>query len=63
MTEQAHPEWEASYTRDRPAPWDIGRPQPHHPPQHLLNLRPAGEHSSSPGLPGEWGNPRLRDRT
>jgi SAM-dependent methyltransferase len=28
MTEQAHPEWEASYTRDTPAPWDIGRPQP-----------------------------------
>ena len=25
MTEQAHPEWEASYTRDTPAPWDIGR--------------------------------------
>jgi cyclopropane fatty-acyl-phospholipid synthase-like methyltransferase len=28
MTEQAHPEWDASYTADRPAPWDIGRPQP-----------------------------------
>jgi SAM-dependent methyltransferase len=28
MTEQAHPEWEASYTRDTPAAWDIGRPQP-----------------------------------
>jgi SAM-dependent methyltransferase len=28
MTEQAHPEWDASYTADGPAPWDIGRPQP-----------------------------------
>src|SRR5580698_5448282 len=28
MTEQAHPPWDASYTADRPAPWDIGRPQP-----------------------------------
>jgi cyclopropane fatty-acyl-phospholipid synthase-like methyltransferase len=28
MTEQAHPAWDASYTGDRPAPWDIGRPQP-----------------------------------
>ena len=28
MTEQAHPEWEAIYTRDTPAAWDIGRPQP-----------------------------------
>ena len=28
MTEQAHPRWDASYTADRPAPWDIGRPQP-----------------------------------
>jgi SAM-dependent methyltransferase len=28
MTEQAHPEWDASYTADAPAPWDIGRPQP-----------------------------------
>ena len=28
MTEQAHPEWDASYTGDTPAPWDIGRPQP-----------------------------------
>ncbi|MGH3252526.1 MAG: class I SAM-dependent methyltransferase [Trebonia sp.] len=28
MTEQAHPEWEASYQADAPAPWDIGRPQP-----------------------------------
>ena len=28
MTEQAHPEWDASYTADVPAPWDIGRPQP-----------------------------------
>jgi hypothetical protein len=28
MTEQAHPEWDASYTADTPAPWDIGRPQP-----------------------------------
>jgi SAM-dependent methyltransferase len=28
MTEPAHPEWEASYTNDSPAPWDIGRPQP-----------------------------------
>jgi len=28
MTEEAHPPWEASYTADRPAPWDIGRPQP-----------------------------------
>ena len=28
MTEQAQPEWEASYTRDTPAAWDIGRPQP-----------------------------------
>src|SRR5450755_3165237 len=27
MTEQAHPEWDASYTADAPAPWDIGRPQ------------------------------------
>ncbi len=26
MTEQAHPEWDASYTGDTPAPWDIGRP-------------------------------------
>jgi SAM-dependent methyltransferase len=28
MTEQAHPEWDASYTAGPPAPWDIGRPQP-----------------------------------
>jgi cyclopropane fatty-acyl-phospholipid synthase-like methyltransferase len=28
MTEQAHPGWDASYTSDAPAPWDIGRPQP-----------------------------------
>jgi SAM-dependent methyltransferase len=28
MTEQAHPEWDASYTGGTPAPWDIGRPQP-----------------------------------
>ena len=28
MTEQAHPEWDASYTADISAPWDIGRPQP-----------------------------------
>src|SRR5712691_3864544 len=28
MTEQARPEWNASYTADTPAPWDIGRPQP-----------------------------------
>jgi SAM-dependent methyltransferase len=28
MTQQAHPEWDASYTADAPAPWDIGRPQP-----------------------------------
>jgi cyclopropane fatty-acyl-phospholipid synthase-like methyltransferase len=28
MTEQAHQEWDASYTADAPAPWDIGRPQP-----------------------------------
>ena len=28
MTEQAHPEWDASYTAGAPAPWDIGRPQP-----------------------------------
>jgi cyclopropane fatty-acyl-phospholipid synthase-like methyltransferase len=28
MTEQAHPEWDASYTARGPAPWDIGRPQP-----------------------------------
>ncbi len=28
MTEQAHPQWDASYTADTPAPWDIGRPQP-----------------------------------
>jgi hypothetical protein len=28
MTEQAPPEWDASYTADTPAPWDIGRPQP-----------------------------------
>jgi SAM-dependent methyltransferase len=28
MTEQAHPEWDTSYTADTPAPWDIGRPQP-----------------------------------
>ena len=28
MTEQAHPEWDDSYTGDTPAPWDIGRPQP-----------------------------------
>ena len=28
MTEQAHPEWDASYTAGGPAPWDIGRPQP-----------------------------------
>jgi cyclopropane fatty-acyl-phospholipid synthase-like methyltransferase len=28
MTEQTHPEWNASYTGDTPAPWDIGRPQP-----------------------------------
>lgn len=28
MTEQPHPEWDASYTSGTPAPWDIGRPQP-----------------------------------
>jgi SAM-dependent methyltransferase len=28
MTEQSHPEWDASYTSGSPAPWDIGRPQP-----------------------------------
>ena len=28
MTEQAHPEWDANYTADTSAPWDIGRPQP-----------------------------------
>jgi SAM-dependent methyltransferase len=28
MTEQAHPKWDASYTADTQAPWDIGRPQP-----------------------------------
>jgi cyclopropane fatty-acyl-phospholipid synthase-like methyltransferase len=28
MTEQPHPEWDASYTADTPPPWDIGRPQP-----------------------------------
>jgi cyclopropane fatty-acyl-phospholipid synthase-like methyltransferase len=28
MTEQAHPEWDASYTASSLAPWDIGRPQP-----------------------------------
>jgi cyclopropane fatty-acyl-phospholipid synthase-like methyltransferase len=28
MTERPHPEWDASYTADTPAPWDIGRPQP-----------------------------------
>jgi 2-polyprenyl-3-methyl-5-hydroxy-6-metoxy-1,4-benzoquinol methylase len=28
MTEQAHPEWDASYTAGTSAPWDIGRPQP-----------------------------------
>ena len=28
MTEQPHPEWDASYTGGTPAPWDIGRPQP-----------------------------------
>jgi SAM-dependent methyltransferase len=28
MTEQEHPEWDASYTTGTPAPWDIGRPQP-----------------------------------
>ncbi|MGH3206829.1 MAG: class I SAM-dependent methyltransferase [Trebonia sp.] len=28
MTEHPHPEWDASYTARRPAPWDIGRPQP-----------------------------------
>ena len=28
MTEQADPGWDASYTGDTPAPWDIGRPQP-----------------------------------
>jgi SAM-dependent methyltransferase len=28
MTEQAHPDWDASYTADTLAPWDIGRPQP-----------------------------------
>jgi SAM-dependent methyltransferase len=28
MTEQAHPEWDASYTAGSAAPWDIGRPQP-----------------------------------
>lgn len=27
MTEQAHPEWDATYNRGTPAPWDIGRPQ------------------------------------
>jgi SAM-dependent methyltransferase len=28
MTEQAHPQWDASYTAGPPAPWDTGRPQP-----------------------------------
>jgi cyclopropane fatty-acyl-phospholipid synthase-like methyltransferase len=28
MTEQAHQEWDDSYTAGTPAPWDIGRPQP-----------------------------------
>ena len=28
MTEQTHPDWDDSYTRDMPAPCDIGRPQP-----------------------------------
>ena len=28
MTEQSHPDWDASYTGGTPAPWDIGRPQP-----------------------------------
>ena len=28
MTEQTHPEWDASYTAGTAAPWDIGRPQP-----------------------------------
>ena len=28
MREQAHPEWDASYTAGAAAPWDIGRPQP-----------------------------------
>jgi cyclopropane fatty-acyl-phospholipid synthase-like methyltransferase len=28
VTEQAHPEWDTSYTGGTPAPWDIGRPQP-----------------------------------
>src|ERR1700744_6230469 len=28
MTEQAHPEWDASYTAGAAAPWDTGRPQP-----------------------------------
>lgn len=28
MTEQTHPQWDASYTSDTPAPWDVGRPQP-----------------------------------
>jgi SAM-dependent methyltransferase len=28
MTEQEHPEWDASYTTGTPAAWDIGRPQP-----------------------------------
>jgi SAM-dependent methyltransferase len=28
MTEQSHSEWEASYAKDTPAAWDIGRPQP-----------------------------------
>jgi SAM-dependent methyltransferase len=32
MTEEArrgpHPPWDASYTGEMPAPWDIGRPQP-----------------------------------
>ena len=28
MTEQARPEWDASYTGGTPAAWDIGRPQP-----------------------------------
>jgi cyclopropane fatty-acyl-phospholipid synthase-like methyltransferase len=32
MTEEArrdpHPPWDASYTGETPAPWDIGRPQP-----------------------------------
>jgi SAM-dependent methyltransferase len=28
MTEREHSGWDASYTADTPAPWDIGRPQP-----------------------------------